>query len=66
MTDLRAFVSGFRLLAFVAIAAGQALGAPLVGVGSDALGLGTVCYVSAGLALAAAGVVRPEAPRAGG
>lgn len=53
-------------LSFFAIAAGQALGAPLVGVGSDAFGLPTVFWVSAVLALAAAGLVRPKARRAGG
>jgi predicted MFS family arabinose efflux permease len=47
-------------LSFFAIAAGQALGAPLVGTGSDAFGLPAVFYVSALVALAAAWLVRAD------
>ena len=50
-------------LSFFAIAAGQAVGAPLVGVGSDAFGLPTVFFSSALLALAAAGLVEPGVRR---
>ena len=50
-------------LSFFAIAAGQALGAPLVGAGADAFGLPAVFYVSALVAVAAAWLVRADPGR---
>ena len=50
-------------LSFFAIAAGQALGAPLVGAGSDAFGLPVVFYVSALVAVVAAWLVRADPGR---
>ena len=50
-------------LSFFAIAAGQALGAPLVGAGSDTFDLPVVFYVSALVAVTAAWLVRAEPGR---
>ena len=50
-------------LAFFMIAAGQAVGAPLVGLGADLTSLTGVCYLSALVALAGAGVRGPRKVR---
>lgn len=53
-------------LAFFMIAAGQAVGAPLVGLGVDLTSLTEVCYLSALVALAGAAVRGPRKVRTGG
>lgn len=52
-------------LAFFMIAAGQALGAPLVGLGADLTSLPGVCYLAALAALAGACVPGPRSAAAG-
>jgi hypothetical protein len=50
-------------LAFLLIAVGQAVGAPLVGLGADATSLAGVCSVSALVALVGACVRGPRRVR---